>query len=144
MSAVLTFDVAAFRTSFPQFTVLKYPDAVLQGYWDSAICYISAQNCGWLRGTCRQRALNLMVAHLATLMDQIAAGITPGQVESATVDKVSVSLKTAPDVNQWQWWLGLTGYGQQLLALLSVKSVGGFYIGGLPEISALRKTYGIY
>lgn len=145
--AVITFDVTAFRAAFPQFANLtKYPDARLQGYFDSASCIINNNDygCGSLTGTCRVRALNLQTAHLAALADIIAGGQAPGLVNSATVDKVSVSLTPPPFKNQWQWWLSLTPYGAELLALLQAKAVGGFYVGGLPEISAFRKVGGIF
>lgn len=97
-----------------------------------------------LEGECRYRALTLLTAHLAALGVLIAAGQVPGLVQTATVDKVSVSLTPPPILTQFQWWLSLTPYGQQLLALLQVASVGGIYIGGLPEISAFRKVGGIF
>lgn len=143
--AVITFNVTDFRAAFPAFAnVTKYPDATLQGYFDAATCYVSPENCGSLRDGCRTRALYLMTAHLAALSDLIASGQTPGQVQSATIDKVSVSMTPPPNANQWQWWLGLTPYGMQLLALLQAKSVGGFSVGGLPEASAFRKVFGVY
>lgn len=143
--SVITFDVNKFRTDFPAFAnATTYPDATLQGYFDAATCFVSPQNCGTLRDGCRARALNLMTAHLAALADIIASGQTPGQVQSATIDKVSVTMTPPPNKNQWSWWLGLTPYGQQLLALLAAKSVGGFYVGGSPEGSAFRKVYGVF
>lgn len=145
MPAIITFDVAIFREQFPAFAnETTFPDAMLQMYWDMATCYISDYNCGWLYGDCRRLAIDLMTAHLTALSVLIAAGQTPGLVQSATIDKVSVSLTPPPIPNQWQWWLALTPYGQQLLALLQVKSVGGFYIGGLPEGGAFRKVGGIF
>lgn len=144
---VIVFDVTAFRASFPQFAnATKYPTSQLQGYFDSASCIINNNDygCGYLTGMCRVRALNLQTAHLAALADIIAAGQAPGLVNSATVDKVSVSLTPPPFKNQWQWWLSLTPYGAELLALLQAKAVGGFYVGGLPESSAFRKVGGIF
>ena len=142
---VITFDITVFRAQFPAFAnESQYPDAMLQGYWDSATCYVSDMNYGWLQGPCRAQALNYMTAHLAQLFTQITAGNTPGQVQSATIDKVSVSMTPPPNPNQWQWWLGLTPYGQMLLGLLQAKSVGGWYVGGLPESSAFRKVWGIF
>lgn len=143
MATILTFDIAMFRAQCPEFANEEtYPDELLQGYWDIAICYISDVSYGYLRGDCRQRALNYMVAHLAKLALIIATGQTPGQVQGATIDKVSVSMTPPPNPDQFQWWLGFTSYGQLLLALLSLKSVGGFYVGGRPERAAFRKVGG--
>ena len=139
------YDDASFRDQFPKFaSVIKYPEPRLQMYWTTASCYIPVSDYGALTGACRQLALDLLAAHLATLADQVNAGSTPGMVSAATIDKVSVSLTTAPAADQWSWWLGLTGFGQQLLALLSTVSIGGFYVGGLPETSAFRKVHGVF
>lgn len=139
------FDVDAFRQQFPQFAdPMAFPDETLQQYWNAATCYINPTDFCYLQGDCLQQALNLMTAHLAALSVLIAKGKNPGFIESASIDKVSVTLQPPPVKNQWQWWLGGTPYGAQLLALLQAKSVGGFYIGGLPETVAFRKLAGIF
>ena len=139
MASTLSFNVEAFRALYPAFAATPPTDATLQAYWDAATCYISNKNCGSLRGNCRQQALNLMTAHLAALSVIIAAGQTPGQVQSSTIDKISVTLTPPVQDNQWQWWLGTTPYGQQLLALLQVRSAGGFFFGGRFEPLAIRR-----
>lgn len=126
---MFTFDIPAFRLEFEAFfSDVTYPDCILQGFWDSATLYIANANYGYLSGPARYRAIVLMVAHLATLSDLISKGQTPGMVQSSTVDKVSVTLTPPPNKTQFAWWLNLTGYGQQLAALLHVKAVGGFFI----------------
>ncbi len=143
MSVIIIFDPVEFRLRFPAFAnPMVYPTVVLQRYWDMATCYISDLNYGWLHGKCRRLAIDLMLCHLLALNELIAAGQTPGLVNNATIDKVSVGLVPPPVKTQYQWWLSLTPYGQELLALLQVKSVGGFYIGGRPELSAFRKVGG--
>lgn len=129
------FDIPAFRVSFPAFAdPTIYPDDMLQRYWDMTICYINDVDYGWLCGNARYLALTLMTAHLLTLAGLTADGQTPGLVQTATIDKVSVSLTPPPLKNQWQWWLSITPYGQQLFALLQVHAVGGLYIeGGAPR-----------
>lgn len=145
MAAVLTFDAAAFRAFYPQYSNEQtYPTATLQGYWDAATCFISDRNCGYLKGDCRVKAIWLMMVHLLTIAATVTAGDTPGQVQSATIDKVSVSLTPPPIPNQWQWWLGTTPSGAQLLALLQVNSAGGMYIGAAPEIQSIRKGGGLF
>lgn len=142
MSTVFTFDYATFIVSYPAFAAV--PQATLQAYWNAAICYVDPTDYGWLNGPSRYLALNLMTAHLAAIAALIAAGQVPGLVQNATVDKVTVGLTPPPLKNQWQWWLSLTPYGQQLFALLQANSVCGFYIGSLPERSAFRSVGGIF
>lgn len=146
MTAILTFDVTEFRTSFPAFAdPAKYPTVTLQMYWDNATCYVSdIGNYGSLQGRCRQYAINLMTAHLAALATLIASGQTPSIVQNSAIDKISVGLTPPPLKNQWQWWLMTTPYGQQLQALLQTRSVGGFYIGGRGELAAFRKVGGVF
>lgn len=139
----LVFDVAAFRVSYPAFADdVKYPDAVLQGYWDTATCFICPEDYGYLHGHCRTQAINLLTAHLAALATLIAGGEIPGMLQSATVDKVSVSLTPPPVKTQLAWWLNLTPYGMQLWALLEMMAVGGVFIGGSPNYPAFRKPTG--
>jgi hypothetical protein len=85
-----------------------------------------------------------MTAHLLLLNTWIAANEVPGLVQQAQVDLIHLSLTAAPVKSQWNWWLSLTGYGQELLALLAGKGAGGMYIGGLPESSAFRKVGGVF
>jgi hypothetical protein len=140
---VLIFDVALFRTRFPQFAdETAFPDVTLDGYWTVATYYISAENYGYLNGDARAQALMLLVAHLTALSIIIASGNTPGMVTGATIDKVSVTLTPPPIKSQLQWWLNLTPYGMQLWALLEMLAVGGFYIGGSQNYAAFRKPNG--
>jgi hypothetical protein len=148
-TAVITFDVTLFRQMFPPFSnVTTYPTDMLQTYWDTATCFISNRNCGSLTGICRQKAINYMVAHLLQLMINIGPNAnnakTPYILASATIDKITVTTKPPEFKNDWQWWLATTPYGMTLYALLFARSVGGFYIGGLPERAAFRSVAGIF
>lgn len=139
----VTFDVAAFRLAYPAFPDgPEYTDQMLEGYFAMATCYVSPKQYGWMKGACRVQALNLMTAHLAALAALIASGSPPVFVSSSTVDKVTVTLALPPMKDQFHYWLNLTPYGAQLLALLNVKSAGGWYVGGMPELSAFRGPYG--
>ena len=139
LGSVLVFNVTYFRQAFPEFgNVSAFPDSTLQMYWDWATFYISNINRGWLVNRARQHCLNLMTAHIAQIQLIGASGELPGIVTEAQIDKVDVKLEPPPIPNQWQWWLNTTSYGQQLLALLQVKSVGGNYYGGAPVLSAFR------
>ncbi len=146
MRATIEFDVTLFRQQFPAFSnVTQFPDATLQMYWDMATCFISAdQICGYFNNDCLILALNLMTAHLTALSVIVAGGQVPGLVQDATIDKVSVNLTPPPLKNQFNWWMSLTPYGQQLLAMLQAVSVGGMFIGGFPELSAFRRVYGVF
>lgn len=147
MSAI-TLDPAAFRVLFPQFAdATKFPDLVLQVQFDMATSYVSADTYGDMSITARTNALYLMTAHLLGLGVIIAQGNytgQPGIVTSSTIGDVSVTLQPPPDKSQWSWWLNLTPYGAQLLALLQAQSAGGFFVGGLPERAAFRKVGGVF
>lgn len=145
VGAIITFDVAAFRVAFPAFAdESKYPDPMLQGYWDASTCIISDVNYGYLFGESRDRALNLLTAHMTQLGVMVANGQSVGVVTSATVGSVTVAVMPPPAKTQFQYWLYMTPYGAQLAALLSVKGVGGLTIGGLPERLGFRKIGGVF
>jgi hypothetical protein len=134
MTTVITFNYASFIAN-PQFALYAnpalYPQALLQAWWNNAINIISDNPyCGNIQGDQRYYAIELMLAHLMFLQNLNAQGQVPGLMQNATIDKVSVALTPPPLPNQWQWWMNLSPYGQQLLAMLKVNSVGGDYIGG--------------
>ena len=141
----IALNITAWRTLYPAFSdVTKYPDTTITMNWDTSRLYISANDYGWLSGTSRQRAIDLMCAHLTALSDMIASGNIPAMVNSSTIDKISVTLTPPPVKTHFQWWLSLTPYGQQLLALMNSFSVGGFSVGGRSELSAFRKAGGVF
>lgn len=143
-------DIAEFRATFIQFSdETKFPDATIQAWWDLAQCYFSTDCFSYLNGSCLCKAIYLLTAHLGAIAVTAGASASgtitvPGMVNSATIDKVSVSMAIPELVDQFQWWLQTTTYGQQLLALLQVVMVGGMTIGGLPETQAIRKVGGIF
>lgn len=139
MAGVISFDAARFRAAFPAFAnVSSFPDAMLQGYWDAATYQISDEDHGWLNGKARGRALDCMTAHLAHLSQLIASGQTVGLVSGAQIDKVQVTLTPPPVKTQWRWWMSLTPYGAECLAILAAKGAGGLYVGGTPNGMAFR------
>lgn len=143
MTTVL-FDPILFRGLFPAFKVEEqFPTLQLQTYWDLATAYVNDQAGGCyiyaLKAKQQVFALNLMTAHIAYLNQQMASGQTTGVVTGASIDKVSVTLLAPPSNNQWQFWLNQSPYGQQLLALFTVASAGGFYYGGNPVVPAFRR-----
>jgi hypothetical protein len=145
--AAIPFDVSTFRAMFPAFADDdKYSDQMLGMYYTQAGCYISNNDSPYvyLNGDCLALALNLMTAHLAYLNTLVTNGSVPGLVISAAIDMISTTLQAPPEKSQWQWWLNLSAYGQQLLGILQIKGVGGMYIGGRPERAAFRGAYGVF
>lgn len=136
---VISYNDDAFRALFPAYfpVTAQFLPAMIQAYWDVATAYVSDRTGGCYVGgmSVKQQtlALNLMTAHLLYLSGLAQSGNTPGVVTGATIDKISVTLQPPPAPNQWQWYLNQSSYGQQLLALLQVASVGGVYVSsGVP------------
>lgn len=128
-SPILTFNYASFIAQVPQYSTLT--SDVVQLYWNGAINYVSnVGNFGAIQGAARQYALNWMTAHLIWISNVATSNQVPSLVTGATIDKVNVTLTPPPLPNQWQWWLGLSPYGQQLLAQLQAQSAGGFFVSG--------------
>jgi hypothetical protein len=144
-SLYITYTDADFRAQFPYFAnTTLYPEVVLQMYFTMGTAYVQNLNIGCLTTAQRQLALYLMTAHLQAMFTAIVAdnGSAPGVVTEAQIDKIRVSIQPPPDPNEWTYWLNQTPWGQQLLALLSAASVGGFYVAGRPELRAFRRAYG--
>lgn len=147
---------ANFRALFTVFSSdEQYPEATISMFWAVATDYISTYDSQFnmLNGASLQLALDSLCAHILTLFtadqNNVNEGEDPGQpgsIEtSASVGSVSVSTLPPPvQDDSWRHWLNQTRYGQQLLALLSVKAVGGFYVGGLSERSGFRKEGGTF
>ena len=152
-------DTDLFRLMFPEFAdETKYPDAMIQVYWDIAHTFISPVDCPCqlLNGKALGYAGYLMTAHLMWLATQSsspsggsggsssAGGTAGGIVTSASIGEVSVSMAQPPFKSGWDYWLNQSPYGQQLLALLRIVSVGGTFVGGLPERTGFRKVGGVF
>lgn len=138
-----TLDIAQFRAIFPAFANdVLFPNVRIQANWDLATAFIPAYDGVLLNGPGLQAALNFMTAHLLASSVLLAAGQTSVVVTGATIDKVSVSMAPPPTKSGWQWWLATTPYGVQLWALLSLRSAGGYYIGGMPERYGFRRVGG--
>jgi hypothetical protein len=146
------YDDTLFRTQFPEFAdTTQYPEALLSGYWDMATNFISTNDCPYymLNGNSLALALNYMTAQLLTLGQQALANATPGSdqggfIVSAKIGEIIIAKLPPPAANMWQWWLGQTPYGQALLAMLQLLSVGGLSIGGLAERQSFRKAGGFF
>lgn len=144
----ITLDPAAFRALFPQFAdPTPYPDIRLTAFFSLATGYVSADTYGDMTVAARTNALYFMTAHLLALGVIIAQNNysgQPGIVINSRVGDVQVQMQPPPERGQWRYWLNLTPYGAQLVALLEMQSAGGFYVEGLPERSAFRKVGGVF
>lgn len=149
------FDPDVFRKQFPEFSdPTKYPDAMLQLYWDTATMFMATEDCpcAILQGPRRVAALNMLTAHLLALAQSrlpveeggSGTGGQGGYETSASIGDVSVSNMAPPAKDGWQFFLTQTPYGQQLWALLSLLAVGGVSYGGLPERQGFRKVGGVF
>lgn len=141
--ATHSFDVTLFRAQFAEFAATP-SDQVLAVYWGIATNFVAANDGCIMTGDALQYALNLATAHIAKLAAVAASGQTQGVVSGATEGSVSVSFQPPPVKSAFQFWLAQTPYGQQLWALLQVKSAGGLHIGGSLERASFRKAGGIY
>jgi len=144
--ATHTFNYTLFQEQFPAYASAPV-ESVLAAYFAQATNFVNP-NDNWCRGLNSDSldyALNCLVAHFAYINALIAGGTDTVIVTGSTIDKVSVSLLAPPVKNMFQYWLATSPYGKQLLALLSVKSAGGWYVGsGLAERRAFRKVYGTF
>lgn len=142
---MIVLDKQAFRAQFPAYSnTATFTDVTVQMYFDMATNYVNADDAGFLRGSSRTLVLYLMTAHLLSISTAISAGQPLQALSGASEGSVSVTMVAPPAKNGWQWWLSSTPYGQQIWALLSAKSVGGFYIGGSLVRSGFRKTDGSF
>ena len=153
--ATIVFDPALFRLRFPLYSdPTDYPDILLQDFWDQATCYVSDEDFGCISGVCRQQLINLMAAHLIYIWnlvnDRDGEGSGDGGtddanlVTSATIHDVSIGIAPPPFSNEFDWWINQSPYGKQFDAMLSIRSIGGQYIGGSLEHQAFRKVGGFF
>lgn len=122
---VVEFDPAVFITIYTQFATMS-PD-MLSLYFDLATLIV-ANNCGAIvaDATQRERLLNLLVAHIATLQPILpgagGGGSGPGlvgRVAGATEGTVSVTAAYASQVSQSMAWFIQTQYGALFWQLTS-------------------------
>lgn len=132
----MSFPLAKFRLLYPAFADVG--DEVVHAAAEQASCLADINGC-----KCSEQAWMALTAHVLALRAAgEAGGAVPGQIASATIDKVSVSFQAAPSGDSWQHWLNTTPYGQQAAALLKACASAGLYVGGMPERDAFRAVYG--
>lgn len=110
---VVEFDPEAFKAAYPQFASVA--DPLLTSYFDLATMIVN--------NTCRspvsdakkrERLLNLLVAHIATLFMPAASGGSGGvvgRVSSATEGSVSIDAEYASEVSKSMAWFIQTPWG---------------------------------
>lgn len=141
------FDPALFRTQFDAYACTQtYPDTLLSRFWIMGSAFISPNNGNSRVLTQAQAQLcnDLMCAHLLKSRDMLNSGQVTAPVTGATEGTVSMQLMPPPAKSAFGYWLATTPYGAELRALLGVIAGVGFYVGGLPEKSALRRVGGYF
>lgn len=142
---MITLNIATFRELFTEFSNTEtYPDETITMNWETATMFISDEDYGWMSTAQRERSLYLATAHVLKISTALSTGGDLRIINSSSRDKISVTAEAPKLKTQFQYWLGLTGYGMQLLTILKAASVGGLYVGGRPERSAFRKVGGSF
>ncbi|EJT9650293.1 DUF4054 domain-containing protein [Salmonella enterica] len=109
---VVTFDPAAFKLRYPEFSSLD--DALLQQYFTQATIYLDNTDFSRVSDSAvRAMLLNMLVAHIAFLYSgangQSPSGLV-GRIDSASEGSVSVHAEM-PGVNANSAWYMQTKYG---------------------------------
>lgn len=129
--ADIAFDIARFRANVPAFANnVKYPTADIEINWNIAIEFISASDYGYLSGSRRALAIDLLAAHFYSLELNYATGGTGGTVQSGSEGSVSVSFLILQPKNQFHAYCQETPYGKRFYSLLEIAAVGGLMVGG--------------
>lgn len=135
-------NITTFRVNFELYQdVSNYPDMLLNAQYEIGKCYIADNDCT-MPESCREYALQAMLAHLLYIRDQVNGGNNIGVITSASEGDVSVSLAQPVVDDNWTYWFNQSPYGKDILALLDQQSAGGMYIGGSQERRGCRKING--
>jgi len=142
--ALIVLNITAFRVNFPLYSdEVNYTDTLLNAQYEIGKCYIADNDCT-MAVTCREYALQSMLAHLLYIRDQVNAGNNVGVITSASEGDVNVSLAQPVVDDEWHHWFNSSPFGRELIALLGGQAVGGFYAGGVNERASFRKGGGIF
>ena len=127
----IIFSESVFRANVPTFAdSVKYPSADIEMYWNIAAEYVSVSDYGYLSGSRRVLAINLLAAHFYALGLGYASGGTGGAAQSGVEGSVSVSFLVIMPKNQFHNFCQETPYGKQFYSLLEIAAVGGLMFGG--------------
>lgn len=125
----MVFDLAGFRTAFPEFgDTVKYPDALIQFWAGLAQTLVRPSIWGnhWLQG------VSFYVAHELTIAGQNAKagasggvpGGASGSIASKAVGSVSVSFDATSSAEKDAGWWNGTNYGKQFIRLARIFGSG--------------------
>ena len=144
--STVTFDAAAFRIQFPnQFADPPNTDAVLELYWNTAICYVDPRTSYLFDAVCLRQLLNFVTAHLLKIADAATLNKQAFRLESANIDKVTISVQAYPVTSQFQWFWNQTPYGMQAYVQMTTATAGGiFFSNGLNELQGFRRAGGVF
>lgn len=134
-----TFPLAKFRALFPQYD--EVPDDTVEAQAEMAWCFAQGRGC-----SCSSQMWLLLTAHLLAVAANMAdnGGAVAGVVTSTSIGKISVSFAAPPAGSDWSYWLQLSPYGQQFLALYQVCSSAPAYVGGRQERAGFRVVGGVF
>lgn len=125
----MTFDIAAFRSAFPEFTdPTVYPDAMIN-FW-AAVAFELLPLCIWKN--LFTQATQLYVAHAITIAAQNvkesgnggAPGTFGGVASNKAVGGASVAYDATDTSYQNAGWYNLTNYGKMLYAWIKMFGAG--------------------
>ena len=137
-------DISSFRVNFPLYAdEVAYSDMLLNAQYEIGKCYIADNDCTFPEA-CREYALQLMLAHLLYIRDQVNSGNNIGVITSASEGDVSVSMATPRVEDEWHYWFNSSSFGKEVVALLDSESVGGMYVGGTSARLSFRKAGGVF
>jgi hypothetical protein len=122
--AVITFDVAAFRAAYSQFSDIT--DGQLENFWNVA-CLINQTNTDASLVSdleARRVLLNMLVCHLCTLYQRGDGAV--GTVSNATEGSVSTGFAAIP-YTQANWWYLQTRCGAAYWMAMAPYRTGGMY-----------------
>lgn len=121
----MTFDIDAFRASFPEFAdTNKYPTSMVQFWVDLAVLQVT--ECVWKRAWVN--GVSLYVAHEITLAQQNikigAVGGVPGTgggiANTKTVGNATIGYDTTSTAEKNAGYWNLTNYGKQFIRLARI------------------------
>lgn len=120
-----------FLSIYPQFNTDTFSD-ISEFYFNDTYGWAVDE---WEIKTFKSRinsAIYLMTAHRLILNKNAQTGQNGqgGKVASASVGEVSVSYESIPSMDKFSYWLSLSPYGLELLALLETLTATPKYYGG--------------
>ena len=129
----MTVTAASFRVDYPEFTVDRYPDSMVNYYLNIAGLMLNASR--W--STLLDVGTELFIAHHIAVerraMDEAATGQPPGTttgpISSKSVDKVSLSFDVGAAVEENGGHWNLTVYGTRFARLSKQFGAGPLQIG---------------